>query len=151
MEVDAVVVATLGTTVATRRGCCLGVSCLLRVGPLSTVGLACALAPAMAIAVAWGLAGIVPRRSASVVCSDSSGESTLESSDSSAGGAEGNWGYNLGGFGDELTKSGRSGGVWAQLYNPHRKHFADSCMLFSARCILWKLHARSKQKMFLQG
>ena len=41
------------------------------------------------MAVAWGLAGTVPRRSASVVFSDSSNDSILESSDSSAGGADG--------------------------------------------------------------
>ena len=90
VEVDAVVVATFGATIATGRGGGIVLTRLLRGGPLSTVGFACALAPAIAIAVAWGLAGIVPRNSASVVLNDSSIDSTLESSDSSAGGADGN-------------------------------------------------------------
>ena len=85
VEVDAVVVATFGAIVATGRGGRIGLSCLLRWGPLSTVGFACAVAPAIAMAVAWGLAGIVPHFSASVVFSDSSIDSILESSDSSAG------------------------------------------------------------------
>ena len=89
VEVDAVVVVTFGATVATGRGSGVGLTCLLQGGPLSTVRFACALAPAIAMAVAWGLAGIVPHRSASVVFSDSSIDSTLESSDSSAGGADG--------------------------------------------------------------
>ena len=90
VEDDAVVVAAFGATVATGRGGGIILARLLRGGPLSTVGFACALAPAIAIAVAWGLAGIVPHNSASVVLNDSSIDSTLESSDSSAGGADGN-------------------------------------------------------------
>ena len=149
VDVDAVADVAFGATVATGRGNCVGLSCLLRGGPLSTVGFACALAPAIAMAVAWGLAGIVPRRSASVIFNDSSIDSILESSDSSAGGADGNWGYNLGG-GGKPTRSGRSGGVWAQLDRPHRKHFGGSCMLLLAMYSLWKLHARSKQKLSSQ-
>ena len=106
-----VVVAVDGATVATGKGRFAGLTFLLRGGPLSTVGFAYALAPAIAMAVACGLAGIVPARSASVVRSDSSINSTLESSESSAGGADGRRGYNLGGDGVVSTRSGKSGGV----------------------------------------
>ena len=106
-----VVVAVDGATVATGRGRSAGLTFLLRGGPLSTVGFACALAPAIAMAVACGLAGIVPARFASLVRSDSSIDSTLESSESSAGGADGKRGYNLGGDGVVSTRSGKSGGV----------------------------------------
>ena len=107
----AVAVSVDGVTVAIGSGGFAGLTFLLRGGPRSTVGFACALAPAIAMAVANGLAGIVPARSASVVRSGSSTDSTLESSESSAGGADGRRGYNLGGDGVESTKSGRSGGV----------------------------------------
>ena len=110
-DVAVEVVAVDGATVATGGFGFTGLTFPLWGGPLSTVGFACALAPAIAMAVACGLAGIVPARSASVVRSDSSIDSTLESSESSAGGAEDRRGYNLGGEGVESIKSGKSGGV----------------------------------------